>query len=309
MIQPTLRQLQYVVALADAGHFGRAAEQSGVTQPALSQQVRQLEELCGAPLFDRLGKTIRLTPFGREFADRARKILDETESLMSFVDSQSGRPNRPLRFGLIPTVAPYLLPDIFPALRQDFPDLAFAVSENRTDALLEGLDEGTLDLALIASQPPAGGPRLTVDPLFRDSFVLATGPTEDRQEPVALNTIDSTRMLLLDEGHCFREQAIAACGLGGTTGKTFAATSLSTIVEFVASGQGITLLPEIALRKEATGRIQVHRLAAPGAGRMLALCWREASPFEAIYRDIGKSIRQTRNATPAASDADSSTPP
>jgi LysR family transcriptional regulator, hydrogen peroxide-inducible genes activator len=294
MMQPTLRQLQYVVALADAGHFGRAAEQSHVTQPALSQQVRQLEDMCGAPLFDRLGKTVRLTPFGREFADRARKILDETDGLMSFVESQSGRPNRPLRFGLIPTVAPYLLPDIFPALRHDLPGLGFTVSENRTGALLEGLHEGTLDLALIASQPPAGGPKLTLDPLFHDGFVLATGPAEARSEPVALNAKDGARMLLLDEGHCFRDQAIAACGLDDTAGKTFAATSLSTIVEFVASGQGITLLPEIALRKEATGRIQVHRLAAPGAGRLLSLCWREGSPFEAVYRDMATSIRRTR---------------
>ena len=294
MAQPSLRQLQYAVALADAGHFGRAAQHSHVTQPALSQQVRQLEELCGAPLFDRLGKSVRLTPFGREFVDGARLILDETDRLMRFVESQSGRPNRPLRFGLIPTVAPYLLPEIFPALREDLPEVAFSVSENRTDALLQGLDDGTLDLALIASQPPSGGPRLAVDPLFRDSFVLATGPEDPAPEPVALTAIDTDRMLLLDEGHCFRDQAIAACGLDGTAGKTFAATSLSTIVEFVASGQGITLLPEIALKKEATGRIQVHRLADPGAGRMLSLCWREGSPFEAVYRDIGRSIRRTR---------------
>jgi len=294
MAQPSLRQLQYAVALADAGHFGRAAQHSHVTQPALSQQVRQLEELCGAPLFDRLGKSVRLTPFGREFVDRARLILDETDRLMRFVESQSGRPNRPLRFGLIPTVAPYLLPEIFPALREDLPEVAFSVSENRTDALLQGLDDGTLDLALIASQPPSGGPRLAVDPLFRDSFVLATGPEDPAPEPVALTAIDTDRMLLLDEGHCFRDQAIAACGLDGTAGKTFAATSLSTIVEFVASGQGITLLPEIALKKEATGRIQVHKLADPGAGRMLSLCWREGSPFEAVYRDIGRSIRRTR---------------
>ncbi len=296
MTHPSLRQLQYAVALAETGHFGRAAQQSNVTQPALSQQVRQLEEICGAPLFDRLGKTVRLTPLGREFVDRARRILDETDRLMHFVESQSGRPNRALRFGLIPTVAPYLLPEIFPALREDLPDIAFAVSENRTDALLEGLDDGMLDLALIASQPPTGGPKLAVDPLFRDNFVLATGPAEETAEPVALAAIDTGRMLLLDEGHCFRDQAIAACGLDGTAGKTFAATSLSTIVEFVASGQGITLLPEIALRKEATGRIQVHQLAAPGAGRMLALCWREGSPFEAVYRDIGRSIRRTRKA-------------
>jgi len=294
MAQPSLRQLQYAVALADTGHFGRAAQRSNVTQPALSQQVRQLEQMCGAPLFDRLGKTVRLTPFGREFVDRARRILDETDRLMRFVESQSGRPDRPLRFGLIPTVAPYLLPGIFPALREDLPDISFSVSENRTDALLAGLDDGSLDLALIASQPPAGGPRLALEPLFRDSFVLATGLAEATPEPVALTAIDTDRMLLLDEGHCFRDQAIAACGLDGTAGKTFAATSLSTIVEFVASGQGVTLLPEIALRKEATGRIQVHRLADPGAGRMLSLCWREGSPFEAVYHEIGRSIRRTR---------------
>ena len=124
--------------------------------------------------------------------------------------------------------------------------------------------------------------------------MLATGPIDKTLEPVALTAIDTDRMLLLDEGHCFRDQTLAACGLDGSAGKTFAATSLSTIVEFVASGQGITLLPEIALRKEATGRIQVHRLAAPGAGRMLSLCWRGGSPFEAVYHEIGRSIRRTR---------------
>lgn len=294
MTLPTLRQLQYATALAEAGHFGRAAEQSSVTQPALSQQIRQLEELCGAPLFDRLGKAVRLTPFGREFIDRARKILDEAEGLMGFVESRAGRPNRPLRFGLIPTVAPYLLPEIFPALRRDLPELAFTISENRTAALLAGLDDGTLDLALIASQPPAGGPKLALDPLFRDGFVLATSADEQAAGPVALEAIDGDRMLLLDEGHCFRDQAIAACGLEADAGRTFAATSLSTIVEFVASGQGITLLPEIALRKEATERIQVHRLAAPGAGRLLSLCWREGSPFAEVYREIAASIRKTR---------------
>lgn len=295
MAQPTLRQLRYAVALAETGHFGRAAEQSHVTQPALSQQVRQLEDLCGSPLFDRLGKSVRMTPFGHEFVDRARKILEQTEALMGFVESRSGRPTRPLRFGLIPTVAPYLLPDIFPALRRDLPDLAFTVSENRTEALLTGLADGTLDLALIATQPPDGGPRLTVENLFRDGFVLATSTAEAAGEPVVLGAVEGKRMLLLDEGHCFRDQAIAACSLDPhAPARTFAATSLSTIVEFVANGQGITLLPEIALRKEATGRIQVHRLAAPGAGRMLSLCWREGSPFAAMFGEIATSIRRTR---------------
>lgn len=297
MMTPTLRQLHYAVALADAGHFGRAAEAAHVTQPALSQQIRQLEALCKATLFDRLGKSVRPTPFGAAFLERARKVLSEAEALAAFVEQQSGQPSRAVRFGLIPTVAPYLLPDIFPALRRDFPEMGFSVSENRTDALLGGLADGTLDLALIATSPPAGGPRLTVEPLFDDDFVLATGTADGTTGPVELDSIDSKRLLLLDEGHCFRDQAIAACALGtDVAARTFAATSLSTIVEFVANGQGVTLLPEIALRKEATGRIQVHRLASPGAGRLLRLCWREGSPYAALFAEIAGAIRRSRPA-------------
>ena len=146
----TLKQLQYAVALAESGHFGRAAEKCFVTQPALSQQVRQLETECGNALFDRLGKSVRETPFGREFIARARRLVEDAEALRAFAEGEAGKPARPLRFGLIPTVAPYLLPEIFPALRQNLPEIAFAVSESRTEALLAGLMEGTLDLALIA---------------------------------------------------------------------------------------------------------------------------------------------------------------
>lgn len=290
----SLKQMRYAVAVARAGHFGRAAELCAISQPALSQQIQALEELCGASLFDRLKRGVSLTPFGREFIDLAQRAIESADAVEAFATGRNGALARPLRFGLIPTVAPYLLPDIFPALRKDLPDLRLTISENRTDALLQGLDDGTLDLALIASQPPGGGPRMILEPLFRDGFVLATSAGEETAEPVALASIDGTRMLLLDEGHCFRDQAIAACGLDAAAGKTFAATSLSTIVEFVASGQGITLLPEIALRKEASDRIQVHALAAPGAGRMLALCWRDGSPLDGVFRTIAQTIRRTR---------------
>jgi LysR family hydrogen peroxide-inducible transcriptional activator len=289
----SLKQMRYAMAVADLGHFGRAAERSHVSQPALSQQILLLEEECGTRLFDRLGKSIRLTPFGREFIERARTIIGGADELEAFAAGHTGLPMRPLRFGLIPTVAPYLLPEIFPALKQDLPDLSFTISESRTDALLKGLAEANLDLALIASGPPPGGARLTVAPLFMDGFVLATSTSENPAEPVGLSSIDPDRILLLDEGHCFREQAIAACGLDGDpAAKTFAATSLSTIVEFVANGQGVTLLPEISLRKEATDpRIRIHSLAAPGAGRMLSLVWREATPFTAIFETITRTIR------------------
>lgn len=293
----TLRQMSYAVALAETGHFGRAAERCHVTQPGLSQQIRQLEAACGSPLFDRLGKSVQLTPLGREFVERARAILEQQDALLLFLAGQRGRPGRPLRFGLIPTVAPYLLPDVFPALLRELPDLQFTVSESRTEQLLAALGDGTLDLALIASELPAAGPRLVAEPLFADEFVLATALGETSDAPVPLGHIASERILLLDEGHCLRDQAIAACALSPEASRrTFAATSLSTIVEFVASGQGVTLLPEIALKKEATGRIRIHPLAAPGARRLLQLVWRQGAPFADAYREVADCIRRCRPA-------------
>lgn len=294
----SLRQMRYAVAVARTGHFGRAAEQCAVSQPALSQQILALEAACSTPLFDRLKSGIRLTPSGREFIELAQRAIESADAVDSFLSSKGGLPARPMHFGLIPTVAPYLLPEIFPALRRALPELTFAASENRTDALVGALGDGSLDLALIASDPRPGGPKLTVAPLFADPFVLATGKGDETRDPVPLGSIDARRMLLLDEGHCFRDQAIAACALEGSdVTRAFAATSLSTIVEFVANGQGVTLLPEIALRKEATGgRISVHRLAPPGAGRMLSLVWREASPYVAAFEKIARIIRQARPA-------------
>lgn len=295
MALPTLRQLQYAAAVARTGHFGRAAEACAVTQPALSQQIQSLEAMCGAPLFDRLASGVRVTPFGQQFIDLAQEVLDGADRIAALIEAHAGRPNRPVRFGIIPTVAPYLLPDMFPALTAQLPDVTFSISESRTAALLEALVDGSLDLALIATDPAPGGPRLATAPLFRDDFVLATPADDDATEPVPLAAVDTCRMLLLDEGHCFRDQALAACGLSAERTRTFAATSLSTIVEFVANGQGITLLPEIALRKETAGdRIHIHRLASPGAGRMLSLVWREATPFAGLFEEIAGVIRETR---------------
>lgn len=294
----SLKQMEYALAVARAGHFGRAAEACAVSQPALSQQILALESLCGTPLFDRLRTGIRLTPFGREFVELATEVLKRAEALDAFVLGQSGQPSRPIRFGLIPTVAPYLLPEIFPALTKDLPGLDFTVSENRTDALIAGLVEGSIDVALIGTEPPKDGPRLVSRPLFEDPFVLATSSKDGTAEPVSLANLAPERILLLDEGHCFRDQAIAACRLDSDpSSRTFAATSLSTIVEFVANGQGVTLLPRIALRKEATDpRIAIHDLASPGAGRVLSLVWREATPFAATFDKMAAAIKATRPA-------------
>ena len=294
----TLKQLRYVTAVAETGHFGRAALSCNISQPALSQQIQAVEQLCGTTLFDRLKGGARPTPFGAEFVQRAIALLRDADTLAAFAMGHAGTPARPIRFGLIPTVAPYLLPDIFPALQAGLPGLAFTVSENRTEALLAGLVEGSLDIALIATDPPQHGPHLVSMPLFADRFVLATSCDEVTAEPVSLSALAPERILLLDEGHCFRDQTIAACQLESDTGpRTFAATSLSTIVEFVANGQGVTLLPQIALRKEATDpRIAIHQLRSPGAERLLRLVWREATPFGPSFERIGATIRATRPA-------------
>jgi len=293
MIDFTLRQLRYALALAEEEHFGRAAERCSVSQPALSQQIRLMEDRCGATLFERHGRTIEPTPFGREFLARAERITRESDALNAFASGRSGIPSRPVQLGLIPTVAPYLLPDIYPALRREFPDIALQVSEGQTVHLLAQLRAGTIDLAVIATAPPAGS-GLFAEPLFADHFVLATSAATAVAEPVRLDTIPAERFLLLDEGHCLRDQAIEACALAGRDGtRTFAATSLSTIVECVANDQGVTLLPAISLKKEsADPRIRIHALAAPGAGRLLSLVWRETTPFSALFRRIASTMRR-----------------
>ncbi|MBE7732278.1 hydrogen peroxide-inducible genes activator [Devosia faecipullorum] len=292
-MQISLKQMRYAVALAKAGHFGKAAEICAISQPALSQQILMLEAHCGAALFDRLKSGVRLTPFGRDFLDLAHEAIRSADALEGFVLSHGGKPKHPLRFGLIPTVAPYLLPTIFPALTRKLPELNFTISENRTEALLSGLHEGSLDIALIATDLPSSGPKLVSAPLFDDPFVLATASHERSAEPLSLANLSPDRILLLDEGHCFRDQTISACRLDPErNARTFAATSLSTIVEFVANGQGVTLLPQIALQKEARDpRIAVHRLNEPGAGRQLRLVWREATPFGATFAQIAAIIR------------------
>src|SRR5690606_13859469 len=280
----TLRQLHYAQAIAEEGHFGRAARRCHVTQPALSQQIRLLEDHCKAPLFDRLGKIATLTPFGRELLDHAGRVLHAARDLETFADMASGHPARALRFGLIPTVAPYLLPDILPALSSRLPDIRFSVSEGKTERLLSALGDGDIDLALIGTEIDRGN--LSSVPLFADPFVLATGRGLDLPDPVALSNLPRDKFLLLEEGHCLRDQMVDACALKpDLQGRTFAATSLTTILELVAHGYGVTLLPAISLKREARNEgIEFRTLGAPGAARILRLAWRTHSPYEALFR-------------------------
>ncbi|WP_417582718.1 hydrogen peroxide-inducible genes activator [Pelagibacterium sp.] len=286
----TLRQLHYAQAIAEEGHFGRAAIRCHVTQPALSQQIRLLENRCQTALFDRLGKTVTLTPFGKEFLAHAGRVLSAAVDLETFADMSTGQPARALRFGLIPTVAPYLLPDILPSLGTDLADIRFSVSEGKTERLLAALNDGDLDLALIATD--AERSNLTSMALFADPFVLATRNGTELSNPVSLENLPRDKFLLLEEGHCLRDQMVDACALKpDLQGRTFAATSLTTILELVANGYGVTLLPSISLRREKHNRrIEFHTLGAPGASRVLRLVWRANSPYEALYRKIGDIV-------------------
>ena len=286
--------MRYALAVADENHFGRAAARCHITQPALSQQIKLLEEFSGTPIFDRLGKTVRLTPFGQAFIERAAPIVREADALAAFATAHKGHPVHALRFGIIPTIAPYLLPKIYPALTGALPKTGFAISENRTDKLLAQLEVGDLDIALIATSLPKGS-RLTQRELFADPFVLASRKWQTPgTAPVSLADIPAEQMLLLDEGHCLRDQAIEACALRGPEAtRAFAATSLSTIVEFVANGQGVTLLPAISLHKEAQNPgIRISPLTAPGAGRHLSLVWHNSTPFLQLFQKIAEIITE-----------------
>ncbi|WP_127142933.1 hydrogen peroxide-inducible genes activator [Pelagibacterium montanilacus] len=296
MFTITLRQLHYARIIAEEGHFGRAATRCHVTQPALSQQIKLLEERCNAPIFERLGKSVRPTRFGRDFLARATRVMEAARDLESFADMATGHPARPLRFGLIPTVAPYLLADILPAIAESVPTVTLAVSEGKTDRLIAALQDGEVDFALVATPPPKAG--FVSRTLFADPFVLAAPRGTVPEGPVDPVDLPRDRLLLLEEGHCLRDQAVDACSLpSDLEGRTFAATSLTTILELVANGYGVTLLPAISLKRESGhGGIAIHRLKAPGASRTLRLVWRSASPHGHVYEEIAAVIAEVGQA-------------
>lgn len=292
----TLRQLQYLDALAREGHFGHAAEASGVTQAALSMQIRKLEAVLGTPLVERTTRGHSLTPAGVEAARRARGILASTEDLREYA-AQVGRSMRgTLRLGIIPTVAPYLLPAALPILRERFPDLAFEVREARTSTLVEELEGGTLDLLLLSL--PIEGEGIETHVLFRDPFRLAieTDPSRRARRRVSTEALASMRLLLLSDGHCLRDQALQVCRLAHReVMEQLGATSLATLLQLVANGMGVTLLPEMAISAEVRDpRITLLRFKDPEPSREIGLAWRRSSPHGERFRAIAEVILEAR---------------
>jgi LysR family hydrogen peroxide-inducible transcriptional activator len=289
---PTLRQFRYLDALARLRHFGLAAEQCAVTQPALSTQIQDLEKELGIELVERRYKNVRLTPAGEEIARRAQRILAEVRDLTEFA-RQHGKPlTGPLRLGVIPTIAPYLLPPVLPVLRRDYPELELHIRETQTAVLLGELVGGALDVVLLAL--PVANADIETSPLFEDRFILAMPPGHRIPGMVEATPelMQGDRLLLLEEGHCLRTQALSFCGLRQVDNvDTFGASSLSTIVQMVANGMGLTLLPEISIGVEARhGDVRLMRFADPQPSRTIGLAWRRASPRKEDFATLGGLI-------------------
>lgn len=280
---PTLKQLQYLVALRDHGHFGRAADSCFVTQSTLSAGLRELEALIGVTLVERTRRVVRFTPMGDRIAAKARRVLREAEELGELAQA-AGRPlSGDMRLSVIPTIAPFVLPRILPRLRRDYPDLKLYLREETSGAACEGLQNGRTDCVLLALPFACGD--VAVRPLFDDRLFVAFPEQEYAPCPTSLaaSDIDETRLLLLEDGHCLKDHALSACNRPELRAEaTMLGTSLHTIVQMVDNGLGVTILPEMAISAGILENTQVaaRPLDASHPMREIALVWRKASPRE-----------------------------
>ena len=297
----TLRQLRYLASLARHRHFGRAAEDCAISQPALSMQVRGLERELGAELVERRPGDVALTDIGEEVVDRAEQILAATRDLIDYArhrDVLSGE----LKLGIIPTLAPYVLPLLLPLLQAKYPQLRLELRETQTKLLLDELNRGELDCLMLAL--PVEGAEVETLPLFNDAFLLAVPASEPlpSRGRVGIDDVDQRRLILLEEGHCLRDQALAFCGTPRRELPAgLGATSLSTVMQMVANGYGVTLLPEVAVDAEGRDvRVKLLRFAAPEPARTIGLAFRRTSPRKKDFEALGKVVRAVAN-SPARS--------
>lgn len=300
MSRITLKHLRYFEALARHRHFGRAAEALSISQPALSLQMKELEEILGAPLVERGPRQIRLTGLGEEVALRAREILRGVDEVAALAQASSWPLSGRLRIGMIPTIAPYFLPRVLRQLGQRFPDLSLHPREAVTAKLVRDLAEGRLDLAMVAL--PVSEPWLAEHPLFEEDFLLVRPAAQSTTPVPQIEDLGQMPLLLLEEGHCFRDQAIAACKLPRTPkGEIMEGSSLSTLVQMVAAGLGVTLIPEMAARVESrSASVALQRLADPQPSRTVGLVWRQSNPLSDSYRALAQDLRPPLFARPAA---------
>lgn len=289
----SLRQLQYAVAVADALSFRKAAERCHVSQPSLSAQLLQLEGALGTPLFERDRRRVLLTAAGRELIARAREVLRESDDLLAHARRAGDPLSGSLRVGVIPTLAPYLLPRISPAVRAAYPKLQLLWVEERTGPLIEKLQSGALEAGLLALEAEIGD--VEHELIAHDPFVLAMArshPLAASAAPANAAELRDENVFLLEDGHCFAQQALAFCSRARAHELEFRATSLSTLAQMVAGGAGVTLLPELAVATEAVrAKLHVRRFARPAPQRTLALVWRRRSPLAPALRQLAATMR------------------
>ena len=291
MINLTLKQLRYLDALAAQGHFGRAASICAVSQPALSMQIKELEDSLGLALVERGGRQVRLTEFGARFVAKAREVLAQVEDMGEMARAAQDQLMGRLRLGVIPTIAPYLLPQVMTALGRSNAGLDLHARETQTHRLLADVEAGLLEAAIVAL--PVSEPGLTEVALFDEPFVLVRPGAEAGRPVPDAQAMAEMRLLLLEEGHCFRDQALEFCGLSGVGREALDASSLSTLVQMVDAGIGVTLLPEMAVRLE-TRSTQVDVTVFSGAQpptRTVGMVWRRSSPLAAQLHDIAQVVR------------------
>jgi len=294
---PTLKQLQYLVALKDHGHFGRAAESCFVTQSTMSAGIRELETLIGVTLVERTRRVVRFTPLGDRIVDKARRVLREAEELGDLARA-AGRPlSGEMRMSVIPTIAPFMLPRILPRLRRDYPELRLFLREEPSAAACEGLNHGRTDCVLLALPYACGEVASRV--LFEDRLFVAGPESEIGAGPLPMRAeeIDEARLLLLEDGHCLKDHVLAACNRPELRAEaTMIGTSLHTMVQMVDNGLGVTMLPEMAIAAgilEHTGLV-VRALDADNPARRIALAWRRASPRERDFELLADVLAAAR---------------
>lgn len=287
----TLRQAQYVLAVADEGGFRRAAARCRVAQPSLSAQIAQLEDALGVRIFERSHRRVLVTPAGRALIERMRVLVRDADAIVESARAAGDPLSGEVRIGVIPTISPYLLPAMIGPLRERVPKLLVRWIEDKTDSLVVALNEGRIDGALLALEAELG--RVEHEVIADDAFMLATPPDHPagRGRPATLDELGHLDLLLLDEGHCLRDQALSLCG-GEAAEAGYRATSLATLVQMVAQGLGVTLLPALAVPVEnRAGAMRLRRLKKPAPSRTIALVWRKGAAREAALREIAKAAR------------------
>ncbi len=288
------RALQYFVKLAELKHFSKAASACFVSQPTLSTQIAKLEEELGVSLVERAPRQVILTPIGEDIAHRAKHVLRDIEHMKDAARRSRNPETGTIKLGIFPTLAPYLLPHVIPVIRQRYPELRLQLAEEKTEDILNMLDQGRLDAGLLALPVEQHGMEMVI--LFEEPFVTAmpaTHPLADKQV-IGLKDLEGEELLLLEDGHCLRQHALAVCALAGAHERLdFHATSMETLRHMVAANAGVTLMPVLSVKPPipATANIALRRFAAPAPSRTIALVWRSSSPLGGFLRKLADSLK------------------